>query len=162
MIDEEVRAVALAIIVIAGAAAISQAIVAGRTVEPFSALGTLGPNMKIGDYPKTVLVNETFRVYFYVENHEGKAMSYELRIKIGDNGTFINETAPADLPTVFSYYAILPNGANTTIPADLSIPAPVVNGKIIIEMWVHSSNGTWYNGRWNHLQINATLPEPVG
>ena len=161
MIDEEVRAVALAIIVIAGVVAVSQAIVAGRVVEPFSALGTLGPNMKIGDYPKTVLVNETFRVYFYIENQEGKVMSYELRVKIGDNSTFINETVPADLPTAQSYYAILPSGANTTIPADLWMPAPVVNGRIIVEMWVHSSNGTWYDGRWNQLWINATTPEPL-
>ncbi|HRR54707.1 MAG TPA: hypothetical protein P5290_05120, partial [Candidatus Methanomethylicus sp.] len=76
MIDEEARAVTLAIIAIIGVAAVSQAIVAGRVVEPFSALGTLGPNMKIGDYPKTVLVNETFRLYFYIENQEGRAMFY--------------------------------------------------------------------------------------
>ena len=156
MIDEEVRAVALAIVMIIGVATVSQAIVAGRVVEPFSALGTLGPNMKIGDYPKTVLVNETFRLYFYIENHEGSAMFYELRVKLGDNSTIINETVPADLPVLQRYYAILPHGANATLPADLSIAAPAVNVKVIIEMWVHAANGTYYNGRWNHFWMNVT------
>lgn len=158
MIDEEVRAIALAVIAIAVVAAVSQAIVAGRVVEPFSALGTLGPNMKIGDYPKTVLANETFRLYLYIENQEGKAMQYELRVKIGDNSTFINETVPADLPTVQSYHAILPHGANETIPADISISSPGVDVKVIIEMWVHAANGTYYNGRWNHFWMNVTVP----
>lgn len=161
MIDEEARAIALAAIAIALVATVSQAIVAGRVVEPFSALGTLGPNMKIGDYPKTVLVNESFRLYLYIENQEGKAMQYELRLKIGDNSTFINETVPADLPTVQSYHAILPRGANTTIPADISISSPGVDVKVIIEMWVHAANGTYYNGRWNHFWMNATAPEPL-
>jgi len=158
MIDEEARAVTLAIIAIIGVAAVSQAIVAGRVVEPFSALGTLGPNMKIGDYPKTVLVNETFRLYFYIENQEGRAMFYELRVKLGDNSTVVNETVPADLPVLQSHYAILPHGANETIPADVSISSPGVDVKVIIEMWVHAANGTYYNGRWNHFWMNVTVP----
>ena len=162
MIDEEARAVTLAIIAIIGVAAVSQAIVAGRVVEPFSALGTLGPNMKIGDYPKTVLVNETFRLYFYIENQEGRAMFYELRVKLGDNSTVINETVPADLPVLQSHYAILPHGANETIPADVSISSPGVDVKVIIEMWVHAANGTYYNGRWNHFWMNVTSVPVIG
>ncbi|MBC7121088.1 MAG: DUF1616 domain-containing protein [Candidatus Methanosuratus sp.] len=158
MIDEELRAAALAIIAVIGVAAVSQAIVAERVVEPFSALGTLGPNMKLDDYPKTVLVNETFRLYLYVENQEGRVMFYELRVKLGNNSTVINETVPADLPVLKSYYVILPHGANETIPADISIAAPATDVKLIIEMWVHASNGTYYNGRWNHFWMNVTAP----
>jgi len=159
MIDEEVRAVVLAIVVLGGALAVSQAITAGRVVEPFSALGTLGPNMKIGDYPKEVLAGEPFRLYLYVENHEGKAMYYRVLEKVGDNSSIVNETVPADLPVLASYEVILAHGGNATVPADVAIGTPMQGAKLIFELWAVGPDGSpYYTGRWNHLWINVTSP----
>lgn len=157
--DEEIRAVVLAAVVLAGLLAVSQAITEGRVVEPFSALGTLGPNMKIGDYPKAVLAGEPFRLYLYVENHEGRVMYYRVLAKVGDNSTLVNETVPADLPPLASYEVILCHGENSTIPAEIALPAPAQNARLIFELWAAGDGGAWeYTGRWNHLWINATLP----
>ncbi|MEM2128948.1 MAG: DUF1616 domain-containing protein [Candidatus Methanomethylicaceae archaeon] len=159
MIDEEVRAVVLAVVVLAGLVAVSQAITAGRVVEPFSALGTLGPNMKIGDYPKEVLAGDPFRLYLYVENHEGKAMYYRVLAKVGDNSTLVNETVPADLPVLASYDVILCHGENSTIPADIALSVPAQDAKLIFELWAVDEGGAWnYTGRWNHLWMNVTSP----
>lgn len=159
MIDEEVRAAVLAVVVLSGLVAVSQAITAGRVVEPFSAIGTLGPNMKIGDYPKEVLAGEPFRLYLYVENHEGRAMYYRVLEKVGDNSTLVNETVPADLPAVASYEVILLHGENSTVPADIVLDAPAQDAKLIFELWAVGPDGAlYYTGRWNHLRINVTSP----
>lgn len=159
MIDEEVRAAALAVIAIAAVLVASQAIAAGRVVEPFSAIGTLGPNMKIGDYPKEVLAGEPFRLYVYVENQEGRAMYYRVLEKVGDNSTLVNETVPADLPPVASYDLILAHGMNSTLPVDVALDAPAQGVKLIFELWAVGPDGAlYYTGRWNHLRINVTSP----
>ena len=56
MIDEQVTAALLAIIIIAGTLSISQPYFTDRTTESFSELAILGPNMKIADYPKELFV----------------------------------------------------------------------------------------------------------
>jgi len=159
LIDEEVAAVVLAVIIVASVFTISQAFLAGRVVEPFSAFGVLGAKMKIGDYPKTVLTNESFRLYLYVENQEGRAMYYILYVKLGDNSTFINETIPADAPVIATFETILAHGQNKTIPIDLSIPKPMVNARLIFEMWILNEDLTpKYHGRWLQLWLNVTAP----
>lgn len=159
MIDEEVRAVVLAVVVLGAALAVSQAITAGRVAEPFSAIGILGPNMKIGDYPNEVLAGEPFRLYIYVENNEGKVMYYRILEKVGDNSTLVNETAPADLPALATYEAILCSGENSTIPAEITLTNPAQGVKLIFELWAAGEDGSWhYTGRWNHLWVNVTSP----
>lgn len=161
MLDEEVKAVVLAIIVVASVFAVAQAMRAGTVVEPFSALGLLGPKMKIGDYPKVVLVNETIRLYLYVGNYEGKVMYYVIYAKLGDRSTLINESIPADAPILAEYKTILPHGANTTIPIEISIDKPMENARLIFEMWIldPDSKELRYHGRWNQLWLNITTPE---
>ncbi|MCP8306169.1 MAG: DUF1616 domain-containing protein, partial [archaeon] len=96
MIDEEVSAVVLAVIVVIGIFSVSQAFLAGGVVEPFSELAVLGPNQKIGDYPKNLTAGENFTLYLYVGNHEGKVMYYRVYVKLGDRSSIINETTPLD------------------------------------------------------------------
>lgn len=160
MIDEEVQAVILAILVVAGAFAASQLYLRGRVIEPFSELGLLGPKMKIGDYPKVVLVNETFRLYLYVGNHEGRTMYYVIYGKLGDNTTFVNETVPADAPVIATYEVLLTHGQNVTIPVELSLPEPKTNARLIFEMWFYNETTLepQYHGRWVQLWLNVTAP----
>ena len=160
MIDEEVKAVILAIVIVAGVFAVAQLAMAGRTVEPFSALGLLGPKKKIGDYPKNVLVNQSINLYLYVDNHEGHVSYYKIYAKIGNKTTTINENQSATAPILASYDVILPHGWNTTIPVSLSINKPMKNARLIFEMWIYDPEirGFKYHGRWVQLWLNITAP----
>ncbi len=162
MLDEEVQAVILAIVVVAAVFAISQYLAAGRVVEPFSELGLLGPNKKIGDYPKEVLVNESINLYLYIGNHEGRSIYYIIYGKLGNKSTFINETVPADAPTIARYEVLLPNDYNETIPVNITVPSPGTNYRLIFEMWVlnETTMTPQYHGRWVQLWINVTSPTP--
>ncbi|MEJ5292193.1 MAG: DUF1616 domain-containing protein [Candidatus Methanosuratincola sp.] len=157
MIDEEVRAVVFAIAMLGILVVAAQAITSGRVTEPFSALGTLGPDMKIGDYPREVLAGQPFRLYLYVENHEGKVMLYRVMQKVGDNSTVMNETVPAGVPALASYDLALAHGQNSTIPVDVVLQEPAENARLIFEMWALGEDGSWhYTGRWNQLWLNVT------
>lgn len=160
MIDEEVKAVVMAIIIVAGALSISQIVTSGRVSEPFSALGLLGPNMKIGDYPKTVLVNQTVNLYLFIDNHEGRTIYYIIYVKLGDKLTEINENKSAEAPTLYTYEIILTHGMNTTIPVSLKFSKPMMNARLIFEMWIYDpeTRTPRYHGRWNQLWLNITAP----
>ena len=160
MIDDEVKAVVLAIIIVAGVFSVAQLMTAGRVVEPFSALGLLGPKMKIGDYPKNVLVNQTINLHLFVDNHEGHIMYYVIYAKLGNRSTIINENVSANAPILDTYEIILPHGENMTIPVSLSISKPQENARLIFEMWVYDPEDgkLRYHGRWVQLWINVTAP----
>ena len=160
MMDEEVFAVLLAIVVVASVFALAQMLTAGRVVEPFSELGLLGPRAKIGDYPRELVTGERFRLYIYVGNHEGRSTYYRLLVKLGNSTTFVNSTVPADAPVVKTFELILPHNSTRLIPLEMSINETGVNFKLIVEMWVYDPEvgGFRYHGRWVHLWLNVTKP----
>jgi uncharacterized membrane protein len=160
LIDDEVKAVVMAIVIVAGALSIAQTVMSGRVSEPFSALGLLGPSMKIGEYPKTVLVNQTVRLYLFIDNHEGRTMYYIIYAKLGDKLTEISENKSADAPILYTYEVILPHGMNTTVPVSLKFSKPTTNAKLIFEMWIYDPETRMprYHGRWNQLWLNITAP----
>ncbi len=159
MVDEEVAAIILAIVVVAGILAATQAFTAGRVIEPFSEIAILGPNMKLADYPSTVLVNESFRLYLYLGNHEGHVMYYVVYVKLGDNSTFINATVPADAPVIATYEFIVPDGHNITYPIDLSINQPMTRARLIFELWILNEDYTLkYHERWLQLWLDVISP----
>ena len=160
MIDDEVKAVIIAVIIVGGALSISQIVLSERVSEPFSALGLLGPNMKIGDYPKTVLVNQTVNLYLFIDNHEGRTIYYIIYVKLGDKLTEISENKSAEAPILYTYEVILPHGMNTTIPVSLKFSNPMTNARLIFEMWIYDSEtrAPRYHGRWNQLWLNITAP----
>jgi len=145
---------------VAGVFAVAQLVASGRVVEPFSALGLLGPKMKIGDYPKNVLVNQTINLYLFVDNHEGRVMYYVIYAKLGNRSTVINENVSADAPILDAYEVVLPHGENATIPVSLRIMKPYTNARLIFEMWVYDPEDgkLRYHGRWVQLWINVTAP----
>lgn len=160
MIDEDISAVVTVILVVTVAFASFQLFFSGRIIEPFSELAVLGPKMKVEGYPKTLGVNESFRLYLYIGNHEGRVVYYKVCIKVGSNGTFINETVPADVSVATFYEVILVSGENKTLPMELSLKQPMVNGKLIFEMWVLDPKSLEfkYYGKWCQLWLNVTKP----
>jgi len=158
MIDEEVGAVILTVIV-ASLALISPYLLMPRgVVETFSEIGVLGADMRIGDYPRTVATNEALNLCVYIGNHEGRIMYYVVRVKLGDEGTLVDDTTPAGVPVLATYEAILANGQNCTIPVSITLGRPNGHARLIFELWVVGENGTEleYHGRWLQVWIDIT------
>lgn len=162
MKSDEIRAIALLPILIIAAATAYQGFFPKRTPEPFSELGILGPNMKIADYPRELSVNESFTLYLYVGNHEGKIAYYRILVKLGNRSSFINETTPMDAPTIAIYERALMDNETWIHPINLSINKEGVNLRLVFEMWIFDEglNGFKYHGRWNQLWLNVTAPRP--
>ncbi len=156
--DEEVSAVVLAVVVVAGVFASSQFFLSNRAVEPFSELGVLGPEMKIGGYPKEIHVNEPLNLYLYLGNHEGRVMYYRVYVKLGDRSTVVNENVSAKADVVAMFEAVLAHNQNLTLPVSIVIGKPVLGGRLIFEMWVYDEGvkGFRYNGRWLQIWLNVT------
>ncbi|RLE84581.1 MAG: hypothetical protein DRJ41_02880 [Thermoprotei archaeon] len=157
MIDEEVAAVIIAITVVAAVFSYSQLLMEGRVTEPFSAIGLLGPEMKIGGYPRTVRVNETIDLYLFIDNHEGRITYYMIKAKLGNKSTTVNSTIPAKAQVIATYETILAHGQNKTIPVTLRVGRPMTNARLIFELWsLYENNTLKYTGRWVHLWLNVT------
>lgn len=160
IIDEEVMAVILVVLVVVGVFAGSQTIFAGRVVEPFSELGVLGPKMKIGDYPKEVIAGENFSLYLYVGNHEGKVMYYAVLVKLGNATTLISTEEPLEVAEMARYEIMLLDGKNCTKPFTLSLAEAGVNYRLVFELWAYDEgvHDFEYQRRWCQLWLNATKP----
>lgn len=158
MIEEEVKAVALVIIGLMGAVAVYPVLEASRVVEPFSELGVLGPYMKIGDYPRELVVGEEFNLYLYVGNHEGTTQYYRVLVKLGDQSMNVSNTMPLDAPVVAQYDVVLSNEFNSTIPITLSVGKAGLNQRLVFELYKYDvdSGGFVYHQRWNQLWLNVT------
>lgn len=156
MMDDELKAVALVLIGLMGAVAVYPILAESRIVEPFSELGVLGPNMKIGDYPRAVTVGERFNLYLYVGNHEGRAQYYRVLVKLGDRSMNVSDTTPLDAPVVASWDFVLPNESNSTLPITLSVGRVGLNQRLVFELWRYVDSGFVYHQRWNQLWMNVT------
>ena len=134
MRDEELKAVALALIGLMGAIAVYPILAEHRVVEPFSELGILGPNMKLGDYPRYLAVGQLFKLYLYVGNHEGSVEYYRVLAKVGDQSSNVSDTTPLDAPILSSWDFVLPNEANSTRPISLAMPREGFNQRLVFEL----------------------------
>ena len=155
LIDEEVWAVVLAIVVVIAVFSVSQLLLAGRVVEPFSELGLLGKNRKIGDYPTNLVVGDEAFFYVYVGNHMGKPMYYRVLVKLGTAQTPID---PAPIPPIYIFDRILEHNETWIFPVSIPMDEPANNLRLIVELWIYNSSiGDFqYHSRWTQLWINVT------
>ena len=153
-------AVVLAILVAVGGSSASQTLFAGRVVEPFSELGVLGPEGKIGGYPREAAVGENFTLYLYVGNYEGRAAYYAVLVKLGGVNISVSDVEPMDAPVVARFEVVLPHGGNWTRPVTLSVGEPGLNRRLVFELWVYDTGvkGFKYHSRWCQLWLNVTAP----
>ena len=131
-----------------------------RIVEPFSEIGILGPNMKLGDYVEEVEVGEPFSLFLYVGNHEGRAMYYRTLVKLGEEEDYATETDPMDAPVLAKYEHVILNLANSTVPVTLSIDRPGINSRVVLELYKYDAAGHdfVYSGQWVQIWMNVTAP----
>lgn len=160
MIDDEVKAVAIIILLLSAVVAVYPIFEEGRIVEPFSELGLLGPLGKLGDYPRQLVVGQEFNLFLYVGNHEGRSEYYRVEAKVGDQSMNVSDTEPLGVPVFRSWEAVLLNESNTTIPITLSLGEAGLNRRLVFELWRYDSGSHVfvYHQRWTQLWLNVTAP----
>ncbi len=160
MIDENLRAVVLSLLLFAIIFTAYQGFLPERSLEPFSELAILGPEKNTSNYPQQLLVNQEFTLYIYVGNHEGELTYYQVIVKLGNRSLFINETTPMEAPIIRKYEKILADNQTWIYPVQLSIDEPGINQRLVFEMWIFDSHlkDFKYHGKWNQLWLNVTTP----
>jgi len=160
VIDEDLKTVIVGVLLVIAGFTVFQAFFADRVVEPFSELGILGPNLKIGDYPRVLTVGEEFNLYLYLGNHMGSSQLYRVYVKLGDRSLNVSDSEPYGGRVIAYYEAALPDKSNMTIPVTLSLPEPGVNLRLVFEMHRYDVDADdWvYHNRWNQLWLNVTEP----
>jgi len=148
-----VLGVIMAIIVVAAVVAVTLAFF---NTGNNTAIGLLGINGKIGNYPSHLVVNQSVTLYLFIYNHEGKAMYYIIYEKLGNYTTVLNSTYPGyNLPVLNVYQVIVGNDENATLPVVIKIPYPVIDGKVFFILYYYNGSEV-YSGEWLQLILNVT------
>jgi uncharacterized membrane protein len=159
MIDEEVKIIAIGIIGLLATVTVFPLLAKNRIVEPFSELGILGPNGKIGDYPHEVEIGQNFKLYIYIGNYEGRCQYYRVLVKLGDQNSNISDTKPLDSLVIANRDYLLPNESNITSPITLSIQRAGLNQRLVFELYRYDTvtNSFLYHERWAQIWMNVTI-----
>jgi uncharacterized membrane protein len=155
-IDEKIQAVLLFVLAIYGILVASPIVLGDRIVEPFSELGVLGSNFKLGDYPEEIRVGEEFELYLYLGNHMGELSYYRVLAKLGDIDLNVSESEPYDGQVLATYDYILEDEANVTIPILLSIDELGFSQRLVFELNRFEDGEFDYDGLWVQLWLNVT------
>jgi len=158
VLDDEVLAVLTAIVLVSSIVAGVQVLYAGRVVEPFSELAILGPEGKIGNYPKEVVAGSPFTLVVYVGDREGRAVYYKVLVKLGDRSSIVNETTPLMAEPITELRAVLSHNSSTTLLINLTLCEPGTRLKLVFELWTfdEATREFKYRGIWNQLWLNVT------
>jgi uncharacterized membrane protein len=158
LIDDEVKMVALGLIGVMVIATVYPILASNRAIEPFSELGILGQNGRMGDYPSTVTVGRSFNLFLHVGNHEGRAEYYRVLAKVGDQGSNVTNTTPLNVLPFASWDMVLLNNQNRTLPITLSLSNAGVNKKLVFELhMLDTDSGLFvYHQRWTQIWLNIT------
>jgi uncharacterized membrane protein len=153
---KQISALILGAIIIISLIAITVAYLPS-TKEQFSELGILGPNMKLGDYPKETVAGETINLNGYVGNHMDQPMYYTFLIKLGDNTTTVN---PAQTSTIQQHQKIILDNQTWTFPINLTLTEIGQDQRIIFELWIYNQtiNQNQYHERWGQIWVNVNSP----
>ncbi len=165
ILDDEVFAVLLAIVIVGSVFAIAQ-VIRPEVTEPFTAIGLLNEECRIGHYPKEVFQGQNLTLCIFLYNHMGYPLLMQVRYKIGTNETLPTNTTPSPQPVIKELEVLLDNNDNATILVQVPI---AVGGEyvgkrvaLIFELWIYDiSKQEWvYTGRWNHLYVKV-LEAPI-
>jgi uncharacterized membrane protein len=159
-IDERVQAALIFVLLAYAALTLAPIILGDRVVEPFSELGVLGPNMKLGDYPREVEAGEDMSLYLYLGNHEGAPTYYQVLAKLGDRAVNVSDSEPYSGPVVSSYRHVLDDEANYTRPILISVDQAGLNRRLVFELHKYDPDEDVfvYDGVWVQLWLNVTEP----
>jgi len=158
ILDEEVFAVILAVSIISSALGVAL-VLKPENPEPFSALGLLNEECKIGDYPKIAINNSLLRLCIYVANYMGRPTYYKVVYKLAHNETLPSKDSPSPEPAISEWRLVLAHGENKTVLVDVVVYDAWMRGRValVFELWTYdSASSSWvYTGVWNHLYIDV-------
>ena len=161
LLDEEVFGVITALIVI-GSVFSAALVLRPSNPEPFTAIGLLNENCKIGDYPDFVLTGENRTLCIFISNHMREPEAFMVIYKFGTPADKLpTNTTPSPVKPVQTFYAILNSGQETIMKTQIHIPArPDLIGRnatLIFELWQYSTQeNKWiYTGKWVHLHVRV-------
>jgi hypothetical protein len=154
---DQVCAAILGVTLIIAVFVAAQFFLAGRTGETFSELGILGPQMRLGDYPKEVVAGDSVSLFVYIGNQKGRPVYYSVMIKIGDNNTMVD---PAPIEPSMKLERILLQSENWTSPINIRLTQAGLNRRIIFELWTYNDtiDNFEYDQRWGQIWLNVTAP----
>jgi hypothetical protein len=154
---EQVCAAILGLTIIIALVATAPFFLPKGSSEQFSELGVLGPNMKIGDYPKQVVAGQPVSFFAYVGNQMGQPMYYEVMVKLGDNHTATN---PAPIDPAQGFIRIVPYNGTWTFPLNVTLTQAGLNQRILFELWIYNQtiSQMQYTERWGQVWLNVTAP----
>lgn len=121
--------------------------------EPFSELGILGPNMKIGDYPRELLVGQDFNLFLYVGNQEGSSNYYRVYAKLIHSNQTLTEETPIDSPARFYWETLLTYGSDALIPITMRIEEAGVDTRLVFELWRYDTDTHDFVYHKRHVQL---------
>jgi len=153
ILDEEVLAVVIAILLIASI--IGVVFIWRSGGEGFTAIGLLNENCRIGYYPTNVVQGQNLTLCIFVYNHMNKPIIYKVIYKLVYNSSELpTNTTPSPNPEIASWVGALNNDANATFLVSVSVPRneSIVGGNIslVFELWLLDPvNKSWiYTGEW--------------
>lgn len=153
-LSDEVLAVVVAITVVGSALSIAATLPRGS--EPFTALGLLNEEGRIGEYPSEVFVGERVRLRLFIANYMGYTALFMVQGKIGYGDIPTNE-APLNSTPIMVKYIVVCNKCNATTPVEVVFDRPWTNQTLVFELYIYDSGrGLWsYTGRYVFLRLNA-------
>lgn len=154
--DEKIQVAVLAILAVYGILIAAPIVLGDRVVEPFSELGVLGSELKLGDYPNEVASGEEFELYLYLGNHMGELSYYRVYVKLGDVGLNVSDIEPYGGEVLFDLDYVLIDDSNATLPISLSIDEVGTNQRLVFELHRFEDNRLIYDGLWTQLWLNVT------
>ena len=160
LLDEEVFAVILALSIIASALGIALTL-RPENPEPFTALGLLNEECKIGRYPTVAVNGSSIRLCISIANHLGHPAYFKVVYKLATAETLPNSTTPSPEQVVMEWRAVLSNGEEMVTP--ITVPVYTLRNEfriaLVFELWIYdTTRGGWsYTGRWNHHYINVVV-----
>lgn len=134
--------------------------------EPFTALGILNEECRIGDYPSKVYPNEWLQLCLFLYNHKTYPILARVKYKIGTNDTLPSNTTASPLSEVAIYDFLL--GVKENVTQIINVPILIDSENktrvaLIFELWIFDiEKREWvYTGIWNHLYVDVVkVPLP--
>jgi uncharacterized membrane protein len=158
-LDEKITYTVIGLLLALGGLTVAPVILGERIVEPFTELGILGPNMKLGDYPRELYVGESVDLYLYLGNHEGVLKYYQVVAKLGDQNVNVSDDNPYPVNSIWSVKHVLLDESNQTIPIHVEINEVGLNKRLVFELYKYQDQEFVYDGIWVQLWLNVTEPQ---
>jgi len=160
LLDEEVFAVILAVSIIASTLSIAL-ILRPENPEPFTAIGLLNEECKIGEYPKTAWNSSSVNLCIYTANYLGRPGYFKVVYKLAVNETLPTNITPSPEQALCEWRFVLGNKEDESFPVTVTVFSlrGEVRVALVFELWLYdNSKRDWtYTGRWAHLYINITV-----